>query len=498
MATTPDTPQRIYRAPCPGCGAPVEFRSAQSTHAVCSFCHSTVVRSGDQLQRLGKMAEVFEDYSPLQLMAAGRLEDRGFTLVGRLQYRSGDGTWTEWQALFDDGTTGQLGEDNGSFVFSRPATAQRELPPAQRFRVGATTAIGGKSFSVASNEQATLIAAQGELPRLPPPGTPFAVVELRSDDGEVLSIDYGGDVPQVARGRQVNLEALQLTGLRGETAREDKGRQFACPNCGAPVEAKLESTRSITCPACHSLIDVSQGIGGELRHAIQDEPVQPLIPLGSVGQLQGVSWQVVGFQQRMGREPGDDSEQFGWSEYLLFNARRGFQFLVDSEEGWSLVKPTTGAPSVSSSGQYATYLGKTYRLKYSYEAETGYVAGEFYWPVERGQKTFNRDFASGAQLLSMEQTPREVTWSGGGPIEADAVARTFNLQGGGRDFRRGDAGPTAGKPGLGCGCLLLILLALVVLVVLVLLLRGNDNSGSSGYRSSGGSYGGYSSGGGHK
>ena len=55
MATDPT--QRYYRAPCPGCGAPVEFKSAQSTHAVCGYCQSTVVRSGDVLTRLGKMAE---------------------------------------------------------------------------------------------------------------------------------------------------------------------------------------------------------------------------------------------------------------------------------------------------------------------------------------------------------------------------------------------------------------------------------------------------------
>ena len=43
------TVQRHYRAPCPGCGAPVEFRSAQSTFAVCGYCQSTVVRQGEVL-----------------------------------------------------------------------------------------------------------------------------------------------------------------------------------------------------------------------------------------------------------------------------------------------------------------------------------------------------------------------------------------------------------------------------------------------------------------
>jgi len=79
------TSERSYTAPCPGCGAPVEFRSAQSTHAVCSFCRSTVVRDGATLARIGKIAERFEDFSPLQLLARGLWQARPFTLVGRLR-----------------------------------------------------------------------------------------------------------------------------------------------------------------------------------------------------------------------------------------------------------------------------------------------------------------------------------------------------------------------------------------------------------------------------
>ncbi len=490
------SPQRIYRAPCPGCGAPVEFRSAQSTHAICSFCRSTVVRSGETLSRLGKMAEVFEDYSPLQLMAAGRFQGQAFTLVGRLQYRSGSGSWAEWEAAFDDGRMGQLSEDNGSYVFSFPASLQREVPAAEHFRLEATTAVAGQPFTVTANEQATLVSAQGELGRLPPLGQPIVIVELRSADGEVLDIDYGSTPPQVSRGRAVRLEELQLTGLREEAAKEEKARPFACPHCGAPVQVQLEGTRSITCPSCDSVIDVSQGVAGELRHAEQHEPVRPLIALGSAGQLQGAQWQVVGFQHRMGTEPGDGDEHFGWSEYLLYNRKRGFLFLVDTEEGWSLVKTTTGAPTLSQDQQSASYLGTRYTLKYGYHAETNYVAGEFYWPVERGQRTFNRDFASGNKLLSMEQSAREVTWASGTTISSDAVVKAFGLQGREAAFKRGDIGPTSGGGKMGCGCLLLIILAILGFVLLLALL--DDDSRSSGVRRSGGSWGGSSSGGWHK
>ena len=495
------TSERSYTAPCPGCGAPVGFLSAQSTHAVCSFCRSTVVRDGATLARIGKVAERFEDFSPLQLLARGSWQARPFTLVGRLQYRGASGAWTEWHCLFDDGALGWLGEDNGGYVLAFPASANRELPGPERFRVGATTAVNGKSYQVTSNEQVALVAAEGELPKLPPLSTPFAVVELRSPDNEVLSIDYGTQPPEVARGRPVAIEELQFTGLRQESARATEGRQFACPHCGAPVEAKFADSRAITCGACNALIDLTHGVGGELRHALQDEPVRPLIPLGATGQLQGVQWQVVGFQHRLGTEPDDPDEHFGWEEYLLYNRKRGFSFLVDATDGWSMVKPATGAPKVTKDLQTASYLGTTYRHQYAYKAQTSYVAGEFYWPVERGQRTFNRDYARGNSLLSMEETPSERTWSVGSKIDSDEVAKAFGLEAKKDLLQRGDAGPVAPRgSGMGCGCgtLLLLLLAIALLVIIVAAIdderQGSSGSGYSSSRSGGG----WSSGGAHK
>jgi len=553
-------PQRAYRAPCPGCGAPVEFVSAQSTHAVCGYCQSSVVRQGDTLARIGKMAELFDDHSPLQLQATGVWRGQSFTLVGRLQYKYGEGTWTEWYALLADGSSAWLSEDNGAYVLSRPQAMSRELPPPERFRVGASTVINGESFSVASNQQVLLLSAQGELPRLPALGQPFAMVELRSqgltglgddpapapapqgasiigsrlgagmavpaagDDqpepatassgagapneadngvgGKVLSIDYSSQPPTVSLGQPVTLDALKLSGLRAESAKDEKGRQFNCPNCGASVAVALASSQTVTCNSCNSLIDVSQGIGGELKHALQDEPVQPLIPLGAMGQLQGAAWQLVGFQHRMGTDPSDPDEQFGWEEYLLYNQKLGFTFLVDSTEGWSLVKPATGAPVVQKGGKAATYLGKQYQLKESYKAETTYTLGEFYWQVTRGQSTANSDFASGANLLSKEQSASEVVWSVGKKIDSAVVARAFKLEDKKDLLKRSDVGPASAASGFRVGFIILILVLVVVLPILLSQCSSCDpkveNCSSSSSRSSGGSFGGFSSGGGHK
>jgi hypothetical protein len=478
-----------------------------------------VVRQGDVLKRIGKMAELFDDHSPLQLQTSGRWRGQAFTLVGRLQYKYAEGSWSEWHAVMDDGSSAWLAEDNGAYVFAAPlppSVPARELPAAGFFRVGATSAIDGKSFTVASNQSVTLIAAQGELPHLPELGRPFAFVELRSQSGngasaagaagalpvEVLSIDFGRTPPELSLGVPVLLDDLKLAGLREASAKDETGRQFSCPNCGATLSLQLATTQSMTCGTCHSIIDVSQGIGGELQHAAQDEPVQPLVALGSSGTLQGTQWQVVGWQHRMGTAPTEPDEHFGWDEYLLFNRQRGFTFLVDSTEGWSLVKPATGAPVVSSNGQSATYLGTRYLLKESYLAETNYVLGEFYWQVQRGQSTTNRDYAEGKNLLSMEQSAQELTWSVGAMVGSDSVAQAFGLQDKKALLQRSDAKPFAASGGVWMRPDFWIF----VVIVLVMLAVSNCSNNcdpkvqncSSGVRTSGGSFGGFSTGGGHK
>ena len=492
--------QRLYRAPCPACGAPVVFQSAQATHAVCGYCRSVVVRSGDALQRVGQVAEVFDDHSPLQIGASGRLpvdgREAAFTLIGRVQLEGEAGRWTEWTALLPDGRTGTLSEDNGAYVFTQPAPIAQPIPHAGSFTVGEDAVLDGATWSVAASVRARVVSAEGELPGGPPLERPFQVVELRNAAGEVLAIDYGSDPPTAQRGRAVALDTLALQGLKAESAREDSGaRQFSCPNCGSPVLVRLDSTKAVTCPQCHHVIDVTQGIGGELKHATQLQRVQPTIPLGSVGHFDSLPWQVVGFQRRSGSE---DGEGFGWDEYLLYNAAQGFQFLVDASDGWSLVRPTTGAPAYKPRSSTASYEGRSYQRESSYTASTEYVEGEFYWPVKAGDRSRNIDFLSpstkGTGVLSREQTGNEVTWSAGTRIPASEVRQAFGLA---ALRSAGDATPWT--PEMTRALIILIVFIMVFgLVVTAIIAAGNSQGGSGGGRTSGGSYGGYTSGGSHK
>ncbi|MBL8289308.1 MAG: DUF4178 domain-containing protein [Rubrivivax sp.] len=575
MATTAGSPQRAYRAACPNCGAPVEFASAASASAVCSFCRSTLVRDGEALLRIGTSAELFDDHSPLQLGAGGSFQGSAFTLVGRLQYGYSwgplapaspspppaeqgppgiggsalGGTWNEWHALFDTGKSGWLSEDNGAYVMAFDAPEPPAgVPALETLTAGQRIAVEGRAWDVASVVKAHLIAAQGELPRPPQLHGDFLVADLRRGDDEVGTLD-ASDPGRIgwSTGRPVLLSALAMSGLASEPKEKTLGaRGVQCPNCGTPLEVKLASTRSITCGQCNAVVDLSAGVGGELAHYTQSNTpaggLGPQIALGKTGSLalgtsEAKPWQVVGYQERCDvPEPGSDDEQTFWREYLLYNRELGFAFLVDSEEdGWSWVRPVTGAPQVK--GDRAQFQGAGYQKKYTYDAKVTWVQGEFYWRVLRGERARVTDYTGtggdSRKRLSREETRSEagrpgerggseVVWSAGAVIEAAKVADAFGIAAGERAAMQRDVAPLSGsgkRMGLG-KVIIVVVLLLIVLSVLSECGSGGDrcddlklsygpnsneyrqclaqrSSGSSG-RTGGGSWGSGGGGGGHK
>src|SRR5690242_1914094 len=85
----------VLVANCPSCGAPVEFKSGQSIVVICQYCRSAVARTDRGLKDLGKVAELVETGSPLDVGLRGKWKDVPFELTGRAQLgheRAGSGT----------------------------------------------------------------------------------------------------------------------------------------------------------------------------------------------------------------------------------------------------------------------------------------------------------------------------------------------------------------------------------------------------------------------
>ncbi|HEX6649332.1 MAG TPA: DUF4178 domain-containing protein, partial [Pyrinomonadaceae bacterium] len=392
-------------ANCPACGAPVEFKSGQSIVIICSYCRSAVARTDRELKDLGKVAELVETGSPLDVGLRGKWKDVPFELTGRAQLgHEMGGQWDEWYATFSNGWLGWLAEAQGRFyiTFQYPIPEGAQLPAFDQLQLGQQ--VPGLPWPtplmVAETGRATALGAKGEIPYLLTPGETYYYADLSGADSAFGTLDYNQSPPLVFLGQQVTLADLGITTTRAPEREERRvgAAQLNCPHCGGPLELRApDKTERVTCPNCNSLLDVNQG-QLEFLKALEKPWFQPVIPLGSTGDVPEGKMTVIG---AMARSVTIEGTTYFWSEYLLYNPQVGFRWLVNSDDHWNYVQAVPPG-EVLESAKSADYHGKHYRIFQEAPAKVEVVLGEFYWKVETGEKVRSVDYVAAPYMLSKE------------------------------------------------------------------------------------------------
>jgi uncharacterized Zn finger protein (UPF0148 family) len=435
----------VLVANCPSCGAPIEFKSGQSIVVICEYCRSAVARTDRELKDLGKVAELVETGSPLDLGLRGKWKDVQFELTGRAQLgHEMGGQWDEWYATFSNGWLGWLAEAQGRFyiTFQYPIPEGVQLPSFDQLQLGQQ--VPGlpwpTPFIVAETGRATALGAKGEIPYLLTPGETYYYADLSGVNNSFGTLDYNETPPLVFLGQQVTLAELGITTTRAPEREERRvgAAQLSCPHCGGPLELRApDKTERVTCPNCNSLLDVNQGQLQFLK-ALEKPWFQPLIPLGTTGDVPDGKMTIIG---AMARSVTIEGTKYFWSEYLLYNPQIGFRWLVDSDDHWNYVCAVP-AGEISESEKYAHYRDKNYRIFQDAQAQVEVVLGEFYWKVEAGEQVRGVDYVAPPYMLSKEvstvyvneggknrRTTGEINWSLGTYVTVGQIEKAFNVTG---------------------------------------------------------------------
>jgi hypothetical protein len=418
------------KANCPACGAEVSFRRGDSIVVVCEFCNSVVARTDRGLEDLGRVAEVSQTGSPLEVGLRGVYRGTAFELTGRAQLgHSMGGMWDEWYAAFADGRWGWLAEAQGRFYMSFQAPPSVRVPPFEQLAPGATvTSIPVPvPLVVAEKGEARYLAAEGEIPFRLTPGESYPYADLSGKGGTFATIDYGESQPLVFVGRETTLNEMGIvvTGPpREREAQRVAAAQLQCPQCGGPLELRApDVAERVTCPNCGSLLDINRGQLKYLK-TLQLVGFKPEIPLGAVAEFEGQKLTVIGF---MTRSVEFEGVRYHWSEYLLYNPSAGFRWLVNSDGHWSYVRSVPPG-EVAEDDKRASYGGKSFKKFQDASARVEYVSGEFYWKVEAGETVRAVDYVRAPDMLSKEATRGEVNWSLGTYVPVKEVEKKFGLK----------------------------------------------------------------------
>ncbi len=421
---------KAFSANCPGCGGPVEFSVGGSMVTICDYCHTAVARTNKKVEDHGKVSDLIETRSPLAIGVDGAFRGKPFSIVGRVQYKHpAGGVWDEWYLSLPGNTIGWLAEAQGRFylLFSKPAKVLGRVPDFQSLQLGDQFDLGKPLgvISVAEKGIATAGSAEGEIPwdfrpgaehrfaDLSGPQKTFATIEFDSakqtrsgpesppeESGEGYALQKPERV-SLYIGREVTLADLAITAkadpAKGVT--KTTTAQLNCPNCAGPLTLYApDASERVTCPSCKALLDCGQGKLAVFKTLKQKNAPKPMIPMGSVGTIDGVRWTLIGFMQRHVIYQG---AKYHWTEYLLYEPAHGFRWLVNSEGHWNFV---TAVPpgEVKSEAMTAEWNGGRFKLYQRGTAYVDYVLGEFYWKIEVGEEVFTRDYIDPPLMLSFE------------------------------------------------------------------------------------------------
>ncbi len=201
-------------ANCPNCGAQIRFRWSSAVQTVCTYCRSILVRRDVDLERVGVVADLPPDSSPIQIATEGVYHNKPFVVVGRILYAWDEGRWNEWHLVFSDSTSGWLSDAQAEYAVSFLSEPPAPLPDAGTIAAGKRYLWNGVAYEVTSVTRARYQGVEGELPFAYWDKEEVLFADLRTADRRFATVDYSEEKPLLFLGEAVEFDELRLTNLR--------------------------------------------------------------------------------------------------------------------------------------------------------------------------------------------------------------------------------------------------------------------------------------------
>ncbi len=439
----------MFELACPNCGSPVPFVSKSSLFAVCPSCKSASIRKDMNLENYGKVSDLQDDSSPLQIGTTGRYLDRSFSIVGRIQLKYELGFWNEWHFIDNKDQSGWIGEAMGQYMVTRlekidnPKMIPVEVDSGKksgsllkskdnhpRF-AGDQVFLNNKSWTIKEISTATCISGEGELPFKFDGGYTAVLVDLANSSSDFATLDFSESPPYLFVGDMVDFDDLHFQNLKDPRFSEKRAgkepKSISCTGCGAPLTINFpQFTNTVSCQYCGSVLDTTNQELKILSEFKTKDKFQPILPLGSKCNFLDREYSVIGY---MRRSVTKDNVFYPWEEYLLYNPK-GYIWLNCTDDHWMVFTPIKGVPSVNFTAfrPYSFYEKNKYLLFQTGEGKVDYAIGEFYWRVHQNDKAQLQDFVAPPCMLSLEKTKSEIIWTKGDYLPKETIENIFQLK----------------------------------------------------------------------
>lgn len=407
---------------CPGCQKPVSFASPY-THLVVCTCGTVVERSAEGTFNEKPIGVLLHKHSFIQPGSAGEWESKKFTVLGRCFCWFDENVFNYWTIEWADKTIGWLGEGYGLFFIMQPVKAAKYISTASldAYQTGSRYEIDINQELLLEKKQRTLSwEMEGEI-FMPWQPSQLRFFDFAGTSGKRITIvDFKDNQAQYFEVTPVSFSALRMRQLR---EKEDTGRRFSCNKCNSEIQiTAFPLTQSAACSSCGSTYSFQNGI--DFKKDGSPLPASGLaIETGSTGDLNGITFRVVGFTEKEEKNSGHSR----WREYTLYNEQEGFVYLSEYDGHWILLKETASCPVLFNQNEKEfTFDGTRFDLFNSYTYKIREAKGEFAFNIFDNENTMCREFIAPPFIWIQEKDKAEgIRWFKGQHISPADIRHAF-------------------------------------------------------------------------
>ncbi|SEH08918.1 DUF4178 domain-containing protein [Candidatus Venteria ishoeyi] len=417
---------------CPNCGSPQTSKNPGIRMLVCEHCSSTLYWDEQAVLQAGKKSILPEADTRLFDGATGQLNGKNFEVIGHVRYAHASGHWDEWYLALADGETIWLSEDARKLTLETPVSAKTTLPAAGQLQVGRSLNLDGTYFTVRELGEATCIGGWGQLPFTLLPDSKYQYADLASKDGQhFATLEYDQtQQPHCFIGQA--LEHGQLTvkdqdgTLQAIETRSESSDSIQCASCAAPLKkpAAQQEIQTLVCEYCGSQNDLSGAAAEVMGKNPKQFNADFIYEIGQQARFSGIDYAICG------RQLNTDDEGYVSRLYLLWHEKKGYLYLEESENEYTLLHATLSAPNADpfdlDEGEWIKVNKKPYRFIEDGSNKVTYVDGAFPWKVACGDQSDYADFKNGQKRYSVERSRNEIEYFTGRTLSAYQLENAFN------------------------------------------------------------------------
>ena len=407
---------------CPDCGRLISF-SNEATNLIACQCGTVLFKNqGQILKRPYYIIQQFNDI--IQPGTEGKWESKSFKVTGRIRSWYDEFVFNYWTIIFNDGSTGYLGEGYGIYAIYEKCSIERSLTSKtlDSLKVGAKRDLNpSDTFLLERKYKSNKWELEGEA-WLPYESSQFSVYEFAALDGRHIEVfDFNSNNLESFKVSYTSFKTLEFTHTRpGQPA----VKKINCETCKTENLIKtFPYAQSFSCVYCKSRHSLKDGMNFKSGKDRNKTDVGTNITLGTTGVIKGILYEVIGYTLKEERKVYRSQ----WKEYTLYNPEEGFAFLSEFDGHWIYIKERCDSPVLPKDRiETFVYDHEPFQIFNDYSFDIVNSVGEFPYDIFNDDDKKVKEFISPPEVWIQEKCSREgITWFWGQHIGGKDLEEGF-------------------------------------------------------------------------